>query len=255
MAPNKASRNDVPQNDINEKSWFLLGEMILEKESEEIMEKYRSSETSINGSNTYSSYDKKNIAQIRKTLNRSKHRQNTFGNILAAVGVVFLITITVCGSALAFNPEIRLRLLNAIIETTPEYTSIQIGNENDTGDITAVVPDDWGGKCFPSIMPAGLILSDMQNVNGAYHGATYTYPNGGSIIFEYSEFQSGTLNTDTENAEIQDVIVSGYEGSMIVKDGTVKILWSDGTTLYEIYARESGSKKALIYANSVHVLQ
>ena len=35
----------------------------------------------------------------------------------------------------------------------------------------------------------------------------------------------------------------------------IEILWSDGTTLYEIYTRESGSEKAILYANSVHVLQ
>ena len=73
---------------------------------------------------------------------------------------------------------------------------------------------------------------------------TYKNEDGEEIIYKQSKITNGTSIIDTENAEIEDMLINGYKGQLILKNGTGNLIWFDDEYFYSI--RSTIEKEELI---------
>lgn len=256
MSGDKRRGAEQPRS-LQDRSWDLLAEMWLEREADEILQRLEDNqdeELTAEMDAFFARYDAKNLQLIEKYARRQRLRRfarQTLPRAAQIAAACIAICVLAGGVAIATSETVRVSLMKLLVEKTPEYTSLQI-----VKDAAAYidVPADWGGQYYPSIIPDGLVIHDIESVPNAWHMVTYTFAGSSVSQFEYEEALNGTTNLDSENAEITKVDVLGYEGTMISKNDGVTIYWFDGRTLFSIYVRGHSEEEALTYANSLKKL-
>lgn len=89
-----------------------------------------------------------------------------------------------------------------------------------------------GIVAIPKDLPAGYTAIHINTTDG-YQELFFEDSNGNLILFTQSEFDF-TNSVDTENVETESIILlSGYEGVLIKKDGT-SLLWEQDGYFYLI---------------------
>lgn len=176
--------------------------------------------------------------RCRKIIKRSyaKDRRRTVGHtihhILGNVALAAMVCILLFVSAFAAVPEIRVMTLNLLIEVSDVSTSLRlVGVDNgstvqDAGaDGTDSVQTLWGYR-LPDI-PDGYVV---EYENGSELAVDLWYSNVDDEFIRFKIAKASDvfkISVDTEDAEVEDIKVHGYDGLLIGKDGILKIVWGD----------------------------
>lgn len=173
---------------------------------------------------------------VRHTLPRA-------GQIAASLLLAFFITAT---AALAVSPEVRARALKFIINVQQEYAELSLVQD----DAAAFyVPAGWTGEYFLSYIPAGFEMGGMQGDDSELADVYYTNAQGKVLVFsDMSENTSS--NIDTEDAQIESVMIQGRSGIISEKEGNVKIAWAVDDR-YFIVDYDGDRETALLIAEGV----
>lgn len=252
MLPNH--KKIKPMRNIQDRSWDLLAEMWLHKEGELLAEQLDADQETGKVSDMdrfFAEYDAKHLQLIQKATQRQRTKQFLKRTLprIAQIAAIWIAVIVIGGGiAIAASSTVRVYFMKLLIETTPEYTRLQLVEDNES---YLDVPEEWQGEYYPSLIPEGLVLSDIFSVGTLDNSVVYSFPNSAMWQFEFSESEDVTINIDTEGAEISQVMVCGYEGTMVCKENRICIYWFDGTRLFMIDVRDHSAKEALSYANSV----
>lgn len=146
-------------------------------------------------------------AQMRKKTGRNLWRALHTASIL-----VLIIATTMTISFAAF-PELRIAVVNMILETYETYTDFSFEAENEVAPELEIALG-W--------IPDGFVLSEddstlncawkcLENVEGATIFVEKTTPNSISI--------------DTEDAQIEEIEIQGYEATLVTKGDEARVIW------------------------------
>lgn len=238
---------------LEDRSWDLLAEMWLDKEAGEVLKQVEADQAAHNTAEMdafFAEYDAKNLQQIEKYANRYGRKRFMKGTVLRAaqVAAVWIAVFVLAGGvAVAASPMVRVYLTKLLVEVTPQYTSLTMIEDTDH---YVDVPAEWQGEYYPSIIPEGLVINQLDS-DEIESSVTYVFP--GSQLWQiiYEEMKSGGANVDTEDAVITQVKVLGYDGTMSTKGDVVSIYWFDGNTLFFLDVRGHSEEEALTIANSL----
>ena len=125
-----------------------------------------------------------------------------------AVAVLVVVLTTVC--AFAAFPEIRTGILNMIADVYEDHTDFSFTTNASNSDPAS----DY--KVELAWIPDGFEVSEEGS---HYSTAWKTYENGkGAILYvAESSADNRTMTVDTENADVKQVTIQGYEGTMVQK--------------------------------------
>lgn len=125
-----------------------------------------------------------------------------------AVAVLVIVLTTVC--AFAAFPEIRTGILNMIADVYEDHTDFSFTTNASNSEPAS----DY--KVELAWIPDGFEVSEEGS---HYSTAWKTYENGkGAILYvAESSADNRTMTVDTENADVKQVIIQGYEGTMVQK--------------------------------------
>lgn len=249
-----------PQNEsrtIQDRSWDLLTEMWMSDQADRITKEivigeHKSIQQDMD--EFFASRDGIFLKQIEKMTKSSLDRRMLIAMMrkIANWAAIIIIVITIVGSsAIATSATIRINLVKFLIEQTPEFTSLSL--VEDEGRYVDV-PVEWRGEYYPESIPMNLVITDMYCSNEVCR-VTYSLPNDGEWQFVFEEMAFGTMNLDSEDAEITYVEVNGHNATMIVKSELISIYWFDGTKLLLIDLKGCSREEALVYASSVRRIQ
>lgn len=179
-----------------------------------------------------SHFDERVLTAIRKEC-RKLERTNWLRAIPKAVKAataVLLVSFLLGGTAMAVSSEVRVLVMKLLYKVTPQYTEISLVPDESA---SFHIPAGWEGLFFPSYIPEGYTLHDLQG-NGAMRETLYRNNFNSSVRF--SEYDSTVeMNTDTEGYVIEDMLLNGEKALLAYKDGKSKIIWQqDGRILMVI---------------------
>jgi len=125
-----------------------------------------------------------------------------------AVAVMLVLLTAVC--AFAAFPEIRTGILNMIADVYEDHTDFSFTTNASKSDPASAynVELAW--------IPDGFEVSEEGS---HYSTAWKTYENGNGAILYIAEssVDNRTMTVDTEDAEVNQVTIQGYEGTMVQK--------------------------------------
>lgn len=240
---------------MQDRSWDLLAEMWLSEEADAILreiETERAEGKTAEMDAFLARYDAKALRLIEKSAERAQMKRlfkRTLPRIAQIAAVWIAAAVLVGGAAIAASQTVRVKLMKLLVENTPEYTSLQIVEDSET---YIDVPAEWDGEYFPSVVPEGLI---MRDVDTDWTRVTYTFPDSFLLQFAYSETTDATVNIDSEDAVLKPVRVWGYEGTMIIKEDRIHTYWFDGKTLFELFVRGHSEEEAMAYIDGLRKIK
>lgn len=234
--------------DIQDRAYDLFGELILEKEANELLAKIEAkSDESTENEELIARCDARCLAIIEKHSRKARVRRFLVQTVprLGRVAAAIIATITLAGcTAFAASETVRVYLLHWIVQTTDEYTKLSLApSETDYVNI----PDEWEGSYYPTYIPEGL----KQKSATPY---SIDYSHGDSLLpaFVFAEFDEGSVvQVDTEGAKIKQIMIHGQLGYISIKGSTIYVYWKEGTRYFVLTFRDISEQMALKVAESV----
>ncbi len=171
-------------------------------------------------------------AAARQTIRKAfagQNRKNAYrivGKIVNRVAVAVLICSLLFVTAYAAFPEVQLRTLNLLIQTSDVASRLVIVSDEDSTahENPANETITLCGYSFPDLN--GFIIVEK---NEDKHGGWMKLENDrdGALRIEITK-GINTIYVDSENAErTNDVVIKGYSGILVEKDSRITIAWSE----------------------------
>lgn len=161
-----------------------------------------------------------------------KGRQKATGRVtvkvIQRVAVAVLAAVLLLCAAYAAVPEFRVGVLNLMLKASEKYTGFSLvpGSNETTESVFDSVIYCYGVPKIPEGYELNLEITAEEATDRFYW---YENEDGALIQIDFLQGSTDTYMTiDTENAQaITDVIINGYEGLCVEKDGRVQVAWVD----------------------------
>ena len=253
----KTASKDAEIRNLEDRSWNLLAEMWVEKKADDASKQLEAEQTADQTAKMdafFAEYDAKNLQQIEKYANRYARKRFMKNTLLrvAQIAAVWIAVLALAGGiAIAASPTVRVYLTKLLVEVTPQYTSLTLTEDTDN---YVNVPAEWQGEYYPSIIPEGLEIGQLDS-DAIESIVTYVSPESQAWQIIYEEMTDGSANIDTEDAVITQVKVLGYDAAMSTKDDVISIYWFNGNKLFFLDIRGYSEEEALTIANGLKKIQ
>ncbi len=151
---------------------------------------------------------------------------------LNRAAVAMLVILVLLCTTVATVQAVRVRVLNFLTDIQQEYTSFELQNNDNVsnGSSTTV---DWHSAYVPTYIPPEYEVSASSN--GELLRRIEFKNQQGSLI-TYMELSEGNKPAlDTENVSVfETVSINGQEGTLVVKDSLVTIIWEMNARMFMI---------------------
>lgn len=154
-------RNEVnSRGSIQDRSWDLLAEMWLHREAEALAEALDADQAAGRTSEMdqfFATYDARNLQLIQKATQRQRTKRllkRTLPRMVRIAALWIAVLAIGGGIAMAASPTVRVYLVKLLMETTPQYTRLQLVEDVEN---YVDVPAEWQGTYYPTLIPPGLV--------------------------------------------------------------------------------------------------
>ena len=234
--------------DIQDRAYDLFGELILEKEANELLAEIEAEgEESTESEAFIARVDARCLKIIKNHSRKARmrhflmHTVPHFGRVAAVI--IAVVTLAGC-TALAASKTVRVYLQHLLVEKTAEYTRLSLApSESEYVD----VPDEWEGSYYPTYIPEGLKMISITPFSVAYSYDDSLFPK--FIFGEYGE--GSVVQIDTEGATISQTTIHGQLAYISTKGSFVNVYWSEGTRYFVLTFRDMSEQIAMEVAESV----
>lgn len=165
-------RNEVKaRGSIQGRSWDLLEEMWLHREAEALAEALDADQAAGRTSEMdqfFATYDARNLQLIQKATQRQRTKRllkRTLPRMVRIAALWIAVLAIGGGIAMAASPTARVYLVKLLMETTPQYTRLQLVEDAEN---YVDVPAEWQGTYYPTLIPPGLVLSEQLDDTVVY---------------------------------------------------------------------------------------
>lgn len=195
--------------------------------------------------------EQKTLRVIQKAIRQKKLNQFAWhtlpkaGKVAAAILLVFYIGLT---AAIAGVPSVRVRVLELLVNIEDEYTELSLQEDPDA---SFVVPEKWEGSYYPSKIPEGFTISQVEGMFGNAFVSFVKDDDKSNRITFLEQGEDCYANLDTEDAVISSKMVKGSPALFVVKEKTVSIAWANDNLYFVLICQGLQEKDVLSIANSV----
>lgn len=160
-------------------------------------------------------------------------------NALNKVAVCFLLVVVLLFTTAASVKALRIKVLNFFVDIHTKYTSYQIKESNNgTSNRNQVV--NWTNAYVPTYIPDGYKIGSISSNNLLKQIVFENQQDKNLRIFYIDLNEASSPAVDTENASVFKAInINGYEGTLVVKNSIVTIVWSIEDHLFTVQAPTS----------------
>ena len=186
-------------------------------------------------SETPSHFDNRMLTAIRKE-SRKLEKTNwlhAIPKVAKAAAAVLLLSFLLGGTAMAVSSEVRVLVMKLLYRVTPQYTEISLVPDEEA---SFQIPAGWEGLFFPSYIPVGYSLHDLQG-NGPVLNASYRSNDNGNVQFSEHDY-TVEINTDTEGYVLEDILLNGEKALLAYKAGRSKIVWQQANRILIVITTE-----------------
>lgn len=166
------------------------------------------------------------------------------GRAAAAALLVFFLTLS---TALAVVPEVRIRVLELLMNVKKEYTELSM---QEKPDASFAVPPEWLGDYYPSKLPQGYAVNQVIGDELAVSYCISFWNAANERIFFYELDEHTVSNINTEDADIEYRMIHGRPGMISRRKDQVIVTWSENNR-YFIMTFDNVSEDALAIAEGV----
>ena len=165
---------------------------------------------------------KSRIVQLRRSIPR----------VIEVAACLILVMGIAAPFAIANVEAIRVKVMELLIDIQDDHTELHyVENE----DEEFYVPVGWTGIYYPSYIPDGFTMTDM---NELFCDVTFADEEGNRICF--SEYQQGELiDINSENAELTYPVINGADVLLIERTDIVIATWATEDRFFVVEANVS----------------
>ena len=168
------------------------------------------------------------LETIRKTFKQRKSgaRARKTGRLIYRIAVLFLAFILLATVAFAAFPDLRAKIVNIFLHEYETHTDFVFQGDGPY-DNEHIIRVDW--------LPDGFELEESGETYDA-SWEKWSDNTGRAVIMSKSE--PVTQSFDTEDAEVSSVTIQDYQGTMIIEDDMIQVVWFnfDNNNVYSIVA-------------------
>lgn len=177
---------------------------------------------------------KKLITQYERKEYIKKSWKTTL-KLFPKVSVVFFTVFISFIILLTSVQAVRVKFLNFIIQIEKEFTSIDLKEkkaDNSLKDVSGL-PMEWENVYIPEYIPEGYKISKAESLVSTkiIH---YSNEKNQIIVFTQYHNENTNLRIDTENAKIDKVVINGFDGLLVEKNGTFTIAWHNNDSTFSL---------------------
>ncbi len=170
-----------------------------------------------------------------KTISRccQKRTLHSTGRVLRREFIKVAVITTICmllfTTALAVSPTFRTNTLNFMIEVFDDRTELSF-----SGPVLTQAESTKSNRIVANWLPEGYTLTE-ESGSTFRSSVSYCSESGHEITINVFKGENGSINIDTEDAQIKPVIIQGCNGILALKENTTQLVWGDQENLYKIY--------------------
>lgn len=187
-------------------------------------------------------YRMKKLISDHERKERIKHIKNRTFKFMPKVAIFFFVLIGSLTLVIASVDALRLKAINLIVDIKDQYTSFKLEDTpNKTDQINNQIPPDWDGY-YPNYVPEGFTVAGTEERN-VLSNIYFENNQGKTIRFSQYSSTNTDLRIDTENADVQQILIHDIEALLVEKQGLVSIVWENE---YLFYITGEADKNELI---------
>lgn len=162
------------------------------------------------------------IARRINAQHRRRIVHETLPRIAQYTAAVLLVCFIGGATAVATVPAVRQQIMKLMIRMEETHADIRLAPNE---ELSVDVPEGWEGSYFPSLIPDGYELLELDCFAGA--NDVY-YLDAEDHLFYFSEYGDGAgISLDTENAKISYREINGWQTMLVEKEGGTTAVWSE----------------------------
>lgn len=152
-----------------------------------------------------------------------KNTGRVFAGIIKKTAVIALIGTLLFTTAFALSTDFRISTLNWIIEVFDDRTEFSFSEQDITDDVDV---EGDGQKVAVEWVPEGFYQCNRSENQFAIR---LDYCSDNDVEFSIAVFDGTNmkLGVDTEDAEIESVVIQDKEAIVATKNGFIQISWAD----------------------------
>ena len=154
------------------------------------------------------------------------HKKTDFMKSFSKVAIIILVVVSMLLTTIISVEALRTRAFKVIKEIYKELSSISFIVDNDDSDVDFVVKK-------PKYIPKGFKQIDINELNTMVL-VVYEDGTGNQIVYHQAYIMNNKIILDTEDAEIIDIEINGYDGQIISKRGQIQLIWFDEEHYFNI---------------------
>lgn len=182
-------------------------------------------------------------ARMKKLIRYRKFRDDFLqackkgSKVFAKVAMVLIIMGVSLGVLAATSEAARHKIINFAIEVEKEFTNIHFQHDPKKEDKSNessldMIPKDWSNVYIPSYIPEGFKIINTV-LNSSAKTIFYANEEGLQITFRQYNSEKMELMIDTEDVQIERILINGVEGLISEKEGLTILVWHDyGNSFY-----------------------
>lgn len=184
-------------------------------------------ELTLAGTFTYSKKHMKRMKRMLNNYNSLFYRATCTPKrqIVAAIIAIIIGFNTVMISSV----EAREFVHDFVIEVYEEFSNVTFSNDSAASEIVE--------RYEPRYVPTGYSVDVVENGNKAIY-IDYINEDGEIISFEQALISESELGIDTENSEVESVMVNQTEGFIVFNKDCYSLHWSDSEYRYNLIGIE-----------------
>ncbi len=145
--------------------------------------------------------------------------------VLNTVAMLVLICSAIFVTAYAAFPEVRVKTLNLLIQSSDVASRLTLLKESDTSGTKRVSSEECLLCGYSIPKPKGFSTAEIDEDK---HGGWVVYQSLQGETVRVSVSTSKTKYLDTENVDsIEEVTIHGYSGVLIGKNNRITLMWND----------------------------
>jgi hypothetical protein len=143
--------------------------------------------------------------------------------VLNTVAMIVLICSAIFATAYAAFPEVRVKTLNLLIQSSDVASKLSLVRENEIDEPNDGVLVVLCGYSLPQL--GGF---SVQGKDEDKHGGWVKYENAENATIRISIVTNGTEYIDTESADnIEELTINGHPGMIVEKNNSIVITWTE----------------------------
>ena len=182
------------------------------------------------------------LKTIRKTFKQreSGARARKAGRLIYRIAVLLLAVILLATVAFAAFPDLRARIVNIFLHEYETHTDLVFQGDGPY-DKEHIIRVDW--------LPEGFKLEESGET---YDAAWEKWSDNTKRAVILSRSEPVTQSFDTEDAEVSSITIQDYQGTMIIEDDMIQIVWFnfDNNNVYSIVALDLTESEAIKVAQN-----